>query len=477
MQNHSETSIVIDAKSGNTIAFGALVQQYQNLVTSIAFSNTGDLQRSEDIAQQAFIIAWEKLEELKDPGKFVPWLRSIVRNTTLNSNRKTGLLDRSSKFLEPNDEPIVIGSPADAISRKEQEQLLWASLERIPDTYREPLVLFYRENQSIEQVARQLDLSGEAVRQRLSRGRAMLKNDVHQFVEDILGASKPDSSFSASVLASLPAIASSAAKSAVVTGAAAKATKSAAAKSGLLSAAGGMWVGLFGMIFGMKIASNFVDSTIEKNLLFRFRKIAVPLTFGLLSIAISMLYMGAETTRRAVIIAGIAYFVLLTIVTVFFVVCQNRIDKRNSFPKPRFDLLALQPATPDAFRKAVKSTTFFCWVWILFVANVNLDWVTMSVSALAMIACGFWRLRGAESVKSIPKQMEFQGTTYFINMTLSSLLFCVVGLLGRTSQIFSHPNWQVSLVVMALGIVVLLSIHNSAKKFRILESEARAAVE
>jgi RNA polymerase sigma factor (sigma-70 family) len=478
MKKEVETSIVIDAKSGNASAFGSLVQQYQNLVTSIAFSSTGDLQRSEDIAQQAFIIAWEKLTDLNDPAKFLPWLRSIARNTTLNSNRKTGLLDRRPTSLEANIEPVVAESPADAVSRKEQEQLLWASLERIPETYREPLVLFYRENQSAEQVASQLGLSEKAVRQRLSRGRAMLKNDVHQFVEDILGASKPDDSFRSAVLAALPAIASAAAKSAAAAGvnaAATNATKSAAAKTGLLTAATGMWVGLFGVIFGMNIASKHVGDTIEKNLLYRYRKIAVPLTFFVLSAAMMMLFIGAESTRKTVIIAAIAYLVLLTVVSFYFVIWQSRIDQRNGSPKPRHDLLSLQPATADKYRKSIKSTTFFCWLWIAFISNVSLDWGMLCVSVAAMIACGFWRLRGCEKADSIPKQMEYQATTYFINMTLSALMFCVAGWLGRKAQVFDHPNWQVSLIVLALGIVALFSIRNSAKRFRILESEARAS--
>ena len=57
---------------------------------------------------------------------------------------------------------------AQAISREEQA-ILWRSLERIPVIYREPLILFYREQESVEQVAQALELSEAAVRQRLCR--------------------------------------------------------------------------------------------------------------------------------------------------------------------------------------------------------------------------------------------------------------------------------------------------------------------
>ena len=77
---------------------------------------------------------------------------------------------------------------AQAISQ-EEEAILWRSLERIPETYREPLILFYREHESVERVAQVLELSEEAVRQRLSRGRKMLHEEVAAFVE---GALRPD---------------------------------------------------------------------------------------------------------------------------------------------------------------------------------------------------------------------------------------------------------------------------------------------
>ena len=142
-----------------------LVERYQNLVTSIAFSRTGDLQRSEDIAQQAFLVAWQKRTDLRDPSRFGGWLRAITRNVTLNSNRKSKRLDRSAKTLEELHEPQTLDMPADEMTTREQQELLWASLKNIPEDYREPLILFYRQDQSVQQVAEQLGLSVDAVKQ------------------------------------------------------------------------------------------------------------------------------------------------------------------------------------------------------------------------------------------------------------------------------------------------------------------------
>ncbi len=91
--------------------------------------------------------------------------------------------------------------------REEEQALLWQALEKVPETYREPLVLYYREHQSIEHVAYELDLSESAVKQRLSRGRKLLQERMMSFVEESLMRSAPSRVFTLGVLAALPAMA------------------------------------------------------------------------------------------------------------------------------------------------------------------------------------------------------------------------------------------------------------------------------
>ena len=65
---------------GNSRAFGAIVAEYQELVCAITYSGTADIQRSEELAHQTFVNAWNKLAQLKDLSRFRPWLCSIARN-------------------------------------------------------------------------------------------------------------------------------------------------------------------------------------------------------------------------------------------------------------------------------------------------------------------------------------------------------------------------------------------------------------
>src|SRR5262249_44096165 len=105
------------------------------------------------------------------------------------------------------DEALGLPSPApgpaeQAVSR-EEEALVWRALAQIPDTYREPLILFYREGQAVAQVADALDVSPDAVKQRLARGRAILRDQVAELAESAMRRSRPHPSFAVGVMSGL----------------------------------------------------------------------------------------------------------------------------------------------------------------------------------------------------------------------------------------------------------------------------------
>lgn len=234
---------------GNREAFGQLVARYQSPVCALAYSACGDISRSEDLAQETFIIAWRKLADLKEPAKFKPWLFGITRNLANNNCRQQ--FRNPLAGAEPLDEslmtPATVTNPSELAIGKEEEGILWRSLENIPEAYREPLVLFYREQQSTERVAAALDLSEEAVRQRLSRGRKLLQEQVLAFVEGALERTNPGQAFTLSVMASLPAMTFSAKTAALGVAAKGGSAATGAGIAGLLGAILTPLLAFFGM--------------------------------------------------------------------------------------------------------------------------------------------------------------------------------------------------------------------------------------
>ena len=151
-----DAELVARSLRGDREAFGQIVARYQSLICSLAFSATGSLTQSEDLAQETFVTAWKRLAELREPAKLRAWLCGIVRNLCHRIRR--------GQECEPTHEaesldmlaalPAQDPHPLDQAIGREEEGILWRSLERIPETYREPLILFYREHRSIERLDR-----------------------------------------------------------------------------------------------------------------------------------------------------------------------------------------------------------------------------------------------------------------------------------------------------------------------------------
>jgi RNA polymerase sigma factor (sigma-70 family) len=207
-----DASLVARSLAGNRDAFGRIVSRYQSLVCSVAYSATGSLTHSEDLAQETFLAAWKELSTLREPDKLRPWLCGIARNVVHSTQRREKLEPTAGgePIESAEDTPAVQPLASEQAISKEEEAILWRSIEGIPESYREPMVLFYREHQSVEKVATALGLSEDVIRQRLSRGRKLLHAQVLAFVEGVLERSSPGESFTLGVVAALPAYSASA---------------------------------------------------------------------------------------------------------------------------------------------------------------------------------------------------------------------------------------------------------------------------
>ena len=198
---NNDAELVSASISGDRDAFGQIVARYQSLVCSLAYSATGSLSQSEDLAQETFVAAWKQLAGLREPEKLRAWLCGIARNLINNWLRRQGRepSHRAESLEEISESHSPEPLPVEQTISNEEQAILWRSLERIPEIYREPLVLFYREHQSIEAVAQNLELTEDAVKQRLSRGRKMLQEQVLAFVEGALERTNPGKAFTLGV--------------------------------------------------------------------------------------------------------------------------------------------------------------------------------------------------------------------------------------------------------------------------------------
>ncbi|WAC64571.1 sigma-70 family RNA polymerase sigma factor [Pseudoxanthomonas sp. SL93] len=193
------------AARGSQEAYGRIVLACQNTVTAIALAITRDVQASEDIAQEAFLKAWQQLDRLKNAASFLPWLRQITRNLA-----RDYLRTNHGRPLSGEAADIAIGmaadpspSPAENLLQTEEERVASDIISALPEESRETLLLFYREGQSSQQVATLLGLSDAAVRKRLSRARASVREELMARFGDFARSSAPSAAFAMVVVGAL----------------------------------------------------------------------------------------------------------------------------------------------------------------------------------------------------------------------------------------------------------------------------------
>ena len=228
--------------------------RYQGMISGLIYAACGDLHRSEDLAQETFLSAWKSLCGLREPTKLPAWLCQIARHRTQDLLRKNKPEESRGGSFWNQEAPTP--PPDSELLRKEEEAVLWRALAQVPQPYRETLVLYYRQGQSTEQVAAATETSEQAVRQRLTRGREMLRGEVASLMERKLAGSSPTPAFALAVVAAPPALLPQTAKAA---GLATAAKGSVAAKTGTVALVlaslgfiGGMTGGIAGSLAALR---------------------------------------------------------------------------------------------------------------------------------------------------------------------------------------------------------------------------------
>jgi len=162
--DHScDVRLVQLAKAGDEDAFGVLVERHLN-----------GLAGSDDVRQEALLQAWLSLPRLRDDTRFASWLHGIVRNVTRAQRRRAGAL------LLGWDDDVVAGGWDDL-------ELRWVvrdAVARLPDAARAAIWLYYYQDLSVEQVARELEVSPSAVKTRLYDGRRRLRERLSTALPD-----------------------------------------------------------------------------------------------------------------------------------------------------------------------------------------------------------------------------------------------------------------------------------------------------
>ncbi|MCA9051022.1 MAG: sigma-70 family RNA polymerase sigma factor [Planctomycetaceae bacterium] len=175
----SDAMLIDQCRGGDLTAYDTLVLRYQDrLVHSLELS-LGSYEDALEIAQQAFVSAWRNLGAFRQDAAFYSWLYRIAMNAAISRRRrnrvKTSSLDSAAEATgrTPADQSAA-ADPQHRLIENENVQLVRSALSRLPEEFRQPLVLKEIDGLTYEQIADIMDIPIGTVRSRIFRARREL---------------------------------------------------------------------------------------------------------------------------------------------------------------------------------------------------------------------------------------------------------------------------------------------------------------
>lgn len=170
-------------------AFGELVRLFQDMAYACAYAVLGDFRLAEDAAQEAFIAAWQKLNQLRQPEAFPGWFRRIVLT---ECNRLTrGKRLRATPLDDSTSVPSADADTQTFIERDDLIGVVSAAINELPENERMVVVLFYVEGNSHNDISAFLEVPTTTVAKRLYSARVRLKDMMTDRFKRDLAAHRP----------------------------------------------------------------------------------------------------------------------------------------------------------------------------------------------------------------------------------------------------------------------------------------------
>jgi RNA polymerase sigma-70 factor, ECF subfamily len=175
-----DAALVRQAMAGGATAYEQLVRRWAARVLAVCRARVRhDADAAEDLAQEALVRGWRALPTLDDATRFGPWLCGIASRACLDwlksPKRAEMPLSAMDRDGQPFDTPDASGGAATAAEQRDEVRRLRAEVDRLPDAYREALILFYYDDLSYRDIAGALGVSPAAINARLTKARALLR--------------------------------------------------------------------------------------------------------------------------------------------------------------------------------------------------------------------------------------------------------------------------------------------------------------
>jgi len=198
--------IIRQCLEGKPASFGLLVDKYKASILAIAYAELHNMQDAEEVAQDAFLQAYKKLNTLRRWDSFLSWICAITYNLCkrrLNSQSKRP----DSEFIEDQDPEIIERPSIDSYYMDKSNEslddtidMINKALDSLPKKYSQVLTLHYLGGMGVREMSQVLSISPDNIKQRLSRARAKLREEVLTMMNTTFEQQKLQASFTFNIV-------------------------------------------------------------------------------------------------------------------------------------------------------------------------------------------------------------------------------------------------------------------------------------
>ena len=182
-----DTQLVLWSLVGDMAAYDELVRRYRGAVLAVAEGVLGAYEAAQDVAQEAFLLAFKALPQIEDPSKFAGWLCAIARNRA----RRVAARESRTRPAEPDELDALLlqesaeiaPHPVDEMIRRIEHLSVRTALGKLPEDYRIVMRLYYYEEWPVKRIGEFLSLPVTTVKWRLHQGRQQMKRHIHGIME------------------------------------------------------------------------------------------------------------------------------------------------------------------------------------------------------------------------------------------------------------------------------------------------------
>ncbi len=184
MEQKDDSYYIEKVIGGQANYFSYIVEKYQNIVFSIALKVLGNREDAEEMAQESFIKAYKSLHTFKGKAKFSTWLYRITYNNCISEVRKKKQYFTSTEDVQIRDEAEEMNF--DGIPEENRAKYVQAAVKKLPEDEYTLIMMYYFEDQSVEELSQVTGLSPSNTKVKLHRARKKLYTILNDMLQEEL---------------------------------------------------------------------------------------------------------------------------------------------------------------------------------------------------------------------------------------------------------------------------------------------------